>query len=317
MQRSAVIIVTWNSSPFIDQVLIALERQTIKPCKTLIIDNNSSDAAAVKNIVARYSGCEFVALDKNVGFAAANNIGIERCDDVEFVALLNPDAFPEPEWLGALLKSAMQHPDAAAFASRLLNYRDPSTLDGAGDLLTITGRPWRRGHGTCARNAFTKDEVVFSPCAAAALYRLDAIRMIGGFDESFFCYVEDIDLAFRLLLLGHTTRYVSTAVALHVGSATTGRHSDFSVYYGQRNLVFNFIKNMPPVLFWCLLLPHIVLNILFVIAAMSAGRGNTALRAKLDAIKAIPQLWAQRRQIQKNRITSSLAIFKALAKRFF
>ena len=82
----------------------------------------------------------------------------------------------------------------------------------------------------------------------------------GGLDEDFFCYMEDIDLAFRLRLLGWECLHVPRAVCRHVGSAITGRRSDFSVYHGQRNIVWVFVKNMPPPLFALLLPLHVLLN---------------------------------------------------------
>ena len=312
MQRTAVIIVTWNSSLLIEQVLAALEQQTIEPSRILIIDNCSDDADTLKDIVEQFSHCELILLPNNIGFAAANNLGIERCSNMEFVALLNPDAFPKPNWLAALLNAAAMHPEAAAFASRLLNNADPDILDGAGDFLTIGGRPGRRGHGAKAKSLFTRGETVFGPCAAAALYRLDPVRTVGGFDERFFCYVEDVDLAFRLLLCGYESRYVPEAVALHVGSATTGRRSDFSVYYGQRNLVFNYVKNMPAALFWSFLIPHLLMNIIYLLGATIAGRGAAAWRAKRDAVASLPEVWRQRQYTQSERRVSSLKVLKAL-----
>jgi GT2 family glycosyltransferase len=312
LQSTAIVIVTWNSAPLIERVLAAVERQTVAANRVLVIDNGSDDAKLLATIVRRFPTCELILLADNRGFAAANNIGIQRCKDMELVALLNPDAFPEREWLAALLHAAALHPECAAFASRLLNHSNPSLLDGAGDFLTIAGKPGRRGHGSAARDLYTHTEVVFGPCAAAALYRQAALDAVGGFDERFFCYVEDVDLAFRLLLAGHECRYVPQAVALHVGSASTGRRSDFSVYYGQRNLVFNYVKNMPSLLFWSFLLPHLLLNIIYLIGAATIGRGKAAWRAKRDAIAALPAVWQQRRSIQSMRRSSSFKILKTL-----
>lgn len=295
-----------------ERVLAALAAQTRTADRVLIIDNGSADIAELRSRVAEYVFAELIALNDNRGFAAANNIGIARCADVDFIALLNPDAFPEPAWLEQLLAAASAYPERAAFASRLLNAANPDYLDGAGDYLTIVGKPGRRGHDTKARYLFKKRETIFGPCAAAALYRANALRTVGGFDERFFCYVEDVDLAFRLLLRGYESLYVPEAIALHVGSAVTGRRSAFAVYHGQRNLVFNYVKNMPPMLFWVFLPLHILLNITYVFAAIAIGQGNAALRAKRDALTGIGEVWKQRAYIQKSRKVSTLRVFKAL-----
>jgi GT2 family glycosyltransferase len=312
MTTVAVIIVTWNSAHLVEGVLQALAVQTLQPARTLLVDNGSDDVAVLASIVARFPGCELLRQGYNSGFAAANNVGIWHCEDVEFVALLNPDAFAEPNWLAALVAAAQQYPRAAAFGSRLLDHADPTRLDGAGDYLTVAGKPGRRGHGQSAEGRFLLGKEVFAPCAAAAMYRRPALTAIGGFDEQFFCYVEDIDLAFRLLLVGYGSRYVPDSVVRHMGSALTGRRSEFSIYHGQRNLIFNYVKNMPRALFWLFLGPHLLLNIAYLLVASLAGSGPTVWRAKRDALRQLPAVWAQRRTIQSMRRASTWRILKLL-----
>jgi GT2 family glycosyltransferase len=308
----AVVIVTWNSAKFIDKVLNCLMRQTVLPSKIYVIDNASSDAEILANCVSHFPLCELKLFTTNLGFAAANNWAIHQAKDMQFIALLNPDAFAEPYWLESLLNAARTNLNVAAFGSRLLKDGDPRYLDGAGDSLGITGKPSRRGHGKLAAGLFTRSELVFSPCAAACLYRRQALIEIDGFDESFFCYVEDVDLAFRLLLLGHRSMYVQDSVVRHIGSALTGVRSDFSIYYGQRNLVWNFVKNMPPVLFWLFLLPHLFSNLAYILVAPMMGYGNVVYRAKRDALKKLPEVWKQREAIQAKRRVSITTVARRL-----
>lgn len=318
MSGVAVIIVTWNASGLIGRVLEALERQTCRPERVLVIDNGSADATVTARLVAAYADVEWVPLPDNRGFAAANNDGIARCQEMEFVALLNPDAFPQPGWLAELVAAAGKHPEAAGFTSRLLSTEDPAVLDGAGDSLLITGKPRRRGHGLAAEGRYLGPETVFSASAAAALYRRQAVIEVRGFDEDYFCYLEDVDLGFRLRLHGHEARYVPQAVAAHMGSATTGgQHSDFSVYHGHRNLVWTFVKNMPGPLFWMLLPLHLLLNLAAILHFTLQGQGATIVRAKIDAIKGLSAAWGKRRQIQARRVASSRRIWTALDKRFW
>ena len=317
MPGIAIIIVTWNSAHLVEGVLHALAAQTLQPARTLLVDNGSDDVAELSAIVDRFAGCEMLRLGYNSGFAAANNVGIQRCQGVDFVALLNPDAFPEPGWLAALVSAAQRYPEAAAFGSRLLDHADPTRLDGAGDFLTVAGKPGRRGYGLSAKGRFMHGEEVFAPCAAAALYRSEALAEVGGFDESFFCYVEDVDLAFRLLLYGYGSRYVPDSVVRHMGSALAGRRSEFSIYHGQRNLIFNYVKNMPWGLFWLFLGPHLLLNVVYLLGISLAGRGPAAWRAKRDAIRQLPAVWAQRRKIQSMRKVGTWKILKLLKYRLW
>lgn len=275
MTSVAVAIVSWNSSKLIGRVLEALAQQSFRPTRILILDNNSSDRAETERIVLRYSSAEWIPLSKNIGFAAANNLAIQHCSDVEFIALLNPDAFPDSDWLERLMSAALLNPGYYSFASRLICYDNQQLLDGAGDKLSILGKPRRRGHGFSKEAVFLEFEPVFCPSAAAALYRVDSLIEVGGFDEDFFCYMEDTDLGFRLQLAGYPAAYVPDAVAYHVGSATTGgQHSDFSVYHGHRNMVWTFLKNMPGFLFWVLLPMHIFLNLTAIVFFVFRGQGG-------------------------------------------
>jgi GT2 family glycosyltransferase len=313
----AVIIVTWNASGLLGGVLDALDAQTVQPRRIVVIDNGSADADLLEAVVRGRALCELVLSPENLGFAAANNLAIERCSDVEYVALLNPDAFPAPGWLQALLRSASENPSCASFASRMLDHGDARRLDGAGDVLSVSGKPARRGHGSAAAARFLVEEDVFAPCAAAALYRRSALMECGGFDKNFFCYLEDVDLGFRLRLAGYGCRYVPDAVVHHIGSALTGRRSDFAVYYGHRNIIFNYVKNMPSTLFWLLLPLHLLMNFAYLAAAMCSGQAAVMMRAKRDAVRALPAVWVQRKAIQRVRRASVRDVWIALDKSLF
>ncbi len=141
---------------------------------------------------------------------------------------------------------------------------------------------------------------------------------VGGFDEDFFCYLEDVDLGLRLRLAGHKAIYVPEAVVHHVGSATTGgQQSDFAVYHGFRNQVWTFVKNMPGALFWLLLPLHVALNLVSILMYSMKGRGGLILGAKRDALFGIPRMWRKRRMIQANRAASIRAVWRAMDKRLF
>jgi GT2 family glycosyltransferase len=169
--------------------------------------------------------------------------------------------------------------------------------------------------GLSATSKPDKPWEVFSPCAASALYKADALSQVGGFDEDFFCYMEDIDLGFRLRLAGYRCMTVPDAEVLHVGSATTGKRSPFYVYYGQRNLVWTYFKNMPGVLFWLFLPLHVALNIAGLLRYALSGQFQVVWSAKYDAIHALPKIWKKRRGIQKSRQASLTEILKVLDKR--
>lgn len=307
-----VLVVNWNSGTLLHECLKNLARQTLLPQRVLIVDNASTDHSAACN--EYLVKADLLQMTANIGFAAGNNRALAECD-TEFVALLNPDAFPRPDWLEKLLAAANAYPDVTAFGSRQLCRAYPKVLDGIGDSYHMSGLVWRDRHGMLQQKCDMHPREIFSPCAAAAFYRRQALIDVGGFDESYFCYVEDVDLGFRLRLAGHKAMYVPDAVVHHVGAATTGgQHSDFSVYHGHRNLVWAFVKNMPGVLFWLLLPLHLMMNVTMVAWFIAHGQGRLILRAKRDAIKGLPRVWAERQKIQARRVASVKDIWRVLEK---
>ena len=312
--KVTVVIVNWNGERFLDQCLSAVLAQTVIPNEIILVDNASSDASL--GIVERFPSVRVLSQNKNLGFARANNLAIQvSAIDSEWIALLNPDAFPEPHWLEALLSAARENSDFDVFGSKLVNAADPSVLDGVGDAYHISGLVWRERSEVSQQGGDFLTREIFSPCAAAALYRRQIVVDAGGFDEDYFCYVEDVDLGFRLRLAGHKAMYVPDAVTHHVGSATTGgQHSDFSVYHGHRNLVWTFVKDMPGGVFWLLLPLHVAMNLVALVVFTLRGQGRVILRAKWDAIKGLPKMWRKRQLVQSTRITTVREIWRLMDK---
>ncbi|WP_333873889.1 glycosyltransferase family 2 protein [Methylobacter sp.] len=314
-RKVTVIIVNWNGERFLERCLTALINQILKPHEIILLDNGSSDGSV--KIARQFPKVQLMQLNQNTGFARGNNLAIEAASaESGWIALINPDAFAEPRWLEALLEEAESNPEFDVFGSRLINASDPTLLDGAGDAYHVSGLVWRMGHGSPVPTSVENSREVFSPCAAAALYRRSALHEVGGFDEDYFCYVEDVDLGFRLRLAGYRCLYVPQSVAHHVGSGTTGgQHSDFCMYHGHRNLVWTFIKDMPGILFWILLPIHLLLNFSTIVHFSIYGQGKVILKAKLDAVKGIPKMWRKRRQIQSGRNVSVINVWHILNKR--
>ncbi|OGP91476.1 MAG: glycosyltransferase [Deltaproteobacteria bacterium RBG_19FT_COMBO_43_11] len=312
----SVIIVNWNTDAQLKRCMLSLSKQTMPPREVIIVDNASTDSSA-EGLEECYQNIKVVRLNNNIGFAAANNYAARLVsEECNWLALLNPDAFPEPTWLESLMDAVKHHPEYAFFGSLLLDANEPAILDGTGDVNHISGLVWREGHGQAVDASSLRMKEIFSPCAAAALYRKDIFAEANGFDEDYFCYVEDVDLGFRLRLLGYRCLYVPDAVAYHIGSAATGKRSDFSVYHGHRNLVWTYVKNMPGVLFWLLLPLHIALNLVIIIWFSLQGQGAVILKAKWDALCGIPRMWKKRRDIQRNRSASIGKIWQVLDKSF-
>lgn len=312
--KVSVIVVNWNGERFLGRCLTALMAQTVKPHEIILVDNASSDGSI--EVVRRFSCVRLIRLDKNSGFAKGNNLAIATTSvDSEWIALINPDAFAEPRWLESLLIAAKANSGIDVFCSKLINADAVRVLDGVGDAYHVSGAAWRIGHGALKSRYVDESCEIFSPCAAAALYRRGVLLSMGGFDEDYFCYMEDVDLGFRLRLAGHRCMYVPDAVVSHVGSGTTGgKHSDFAIYHGHRNLVWTFVKDMPGMLFYVLLPLHLLMNLSSIMWFACRGKAGVIWRSKLDALRGLPRAWGKRRAIQRSRVASVNEIWRQLDK---
>ncbi len=255
-------------------------------------------------------------MNENKGFAIANNIGA-RLAHGKRIALLNADAYPEPDWLEKLLKAAETNPEYTSFSSRQIQFNVPDLLDGAGDAYHISGLAWRNGYKLSSKTYGLEQQEVFSACAAAALYSREEFLKVSGFDEDYFSYFEDVDLGFRLRLSGAKCLYVPEAVVHHVGSASTGKRSDFSVYYGYRNMIWTFVKNMPAPLFWIFLPLHISAILFFAVYLTLRGQGKIIWKAIFDAIRGLPKMIEKRKSIQKNKNIRSGELLKVMSTGLF
>jgi len=298
--RAAAIVVNWNAAEHLPRCLAAIAAQSRGFDRVILADNESEDESL--SVVERDFACvEVLRVGSNAGFARANNIAIATVGDCEFVALVNPDAYLDPRWLENMLAAAEREPRCAGFGSRLLMADQPELLDGAGDAYHVGGLAWRTHHGEPAAGNGLTARPIFSPCAAAAMYRRDALVAVGGFDEDFFCYIEDVDLGFRLRLAGYHCVYVPQAEAAHVGSASTGRDSAFAVYHGHRNLLWAYVKNTPSPQVWIYLPLHILFSLLALARCTARHRALPFLRAKRDALKGFRRVLAKRRATQSTR----------------
>jgi GT2 family glycosyltransferase len=311
--RAAIIIVNFNGRAFIERCLDAIEAQTIKPARVIVVDNASTDGSA-DLVESRDHGVELIRLEQNVGFAAANNHAARLAADCEWLALLNADAFPEPDWLEALLRAARENTGYSFLASRILRADAQDELDGTGDVYHVGGMAWRRDNGRLASHRQRARGEVFSACAAAALYQRAPFLAVGGFDERFFCYYEDTDLAFRLRLRGYRCLYEPNAVVHHVGFAAAGEESSFTVYHSQRNLVWTYMKNMPAPLFWLYLPQHLLVNVLNVVWYALRGQTRAVLRSKLDATRGLPGVLRARRAVQRERSVGGRELRQLMAR---
>ena len=310
MPKVSVIIVNYNAGDWLTRSALSLAAQTMADFECFIIDNDSTDGsiAALPDLDERF---EIMELGENTGFAKANNIGAAKASG-DWIALLNPDAFARPDWLETLLAETERAPNITMVGSRQIMALDSAVLDGLGDCYSVFGIAYRAGYGHSADVA-PSTSYVFGPCAAAALYHRETFLRLGGFDERFFCYHEDVDLALRMRLAGGECIQSADAIVDHVSSGISNQVSGFAVYYGTRNRIWTFVKSMPLSLLILLAPLHIFANLAYLIwSIFRPGRFKPTLRGIWHGLGGLTEMLASRKDVQRHKTIAASDLFSAL-----
>ena len=237
-----VIIPNWNGRSWLPGCLESLVAQTLGPAETIVVDNGSIDGS-VAYLRAEHPHVRVIALPSNTGFAHAGNRGINAARS-QFVALLNTDVVLQPDWLERMASALSKYPEAAAVACKMLSLRERGHVYDAGDVLRRDGVCEQRGRFEPDDGRWDQPGEVFGACAGAALYRRPAVLEVGGFDEAYFAYLEDVDLALRMQLVGWRCRY-EPAVAFHAGEGSSANLPGGHRRLVQRNTLVMITKAFP------------------------------------------------------------------------
>jgi hypothetical protein len=298
-----VAIPTYNGRELLGVVLPSLARQRFRDFDVVVVDDGSTDDT-VQWLGAHWPEVKVVA-QANQGVTAALNSCLRAAAHAELVGLFNSDVELDPDCLGELVDALREHPEAGAASPKLLDFDRRDVIDGAGDVLKWAGHGHRRGHGEADRGQYDRAQAIFGPCAGAALYRRSALEVVGDFDEDFYAFFEDVDWALRAQLADLQCRYVPTALAYHMGSATLGAGlTDFARYQLWRNAVWLIAKGMPASLLARHVHQLLAGQIVNLAVALRDRKLRIWLRAWRDAIAGLPRMAARRRLIQRNRRVS-------------
>ncbi len=296
MPRIQVIIPNWNGRHLLAKCLNALSKQTFKDFSITIVDNGSTDDSLTW-LQEHYPTVQIIANRKNRGFAPAINQGIAASDG-QYIATLNNDAWPDPTWLEELLSPMSTYERVGMCASKMLFADRPNMINSTGINLDWTGIAWDRRGGEIDKDEDITPQEIFGACAGAALYRRELLVELQGFEENFFAYLEDVDLAWRARLMGWRAFYVPTAIVHHHHSATAGEGSPFKNFLLGRNKVWLIVKNYP-LPYLLKYLPVIILYDLGTLPYTLVVRGElSAIRGRWAALKNLNVILPKRRLVQ-------------------
>jgi hypothetical protein len=304
MELISVIVLNYNGKGFLNSCLSSLASQTYSDFEVIVVDNGSRDGSP-EYIEENYPWVRLAKNNENLGFAGGTNAGI-RAAKGEFILTLNNDSRADSRFIEELIKP-MADPEVGVCAAKML-FPD-GRINSAGICISRSGAAWDRGMFEPDRGQYEFVEEVFGACAGAALYRREMLDEIGLFDEDFFLYLEDVDLAFRARLAGWKCIYVPGARVIHHHGGTAGVGSDLAVYYGNRNIVWYPIKDFP---FRLLItsLPFIVARNLAVIPYYALrGQGGVILKSKLDALKGVVKMMGKRKDVMRRADYSQINRF--------
>ena len=306
MVSVAINIVTFNSGEDIGLCLESILRQNPGDFEIHILDNASSDETT--RVIEAFNQ-DYIRSSVNLGFCKAHNELVRRFPS-DYVLFLNPDTALQRGFIEQLVRALEARPDAASASGKLLRM-DGTTIDSTGIIMRRELRHLDRGAGEPDKGQFDEPGDIFGPSAAAALYRrsaLDDVAINGQyFDEDFFAYREDADLAWRCRLLGWNSIYVPSAVAWHRRRVTPERRSSLPWkinYHSVKNRFLLRINNMSRALyrrdFWPITKRDVVvIGYVFL-------REWLSIPAFWYVLKSLPRLLRKRKAIQaRRRITEA------------
>jgi GT2 family glycosyltransferase/glycosyltransferase involved in cell wall biosynthesis len=209
--------------------------------EVVVVDNASGDGS-VERIRAAHPGVTVLALDTNTGFAGGCNRGVAAATG-QYVAFINNDARPDPHWLTAALRELDDHPEVACVASKVLDW-EGRTVDFVDAALSVYGHGFKLHVGEPAEGRFDEPRDVLFATGAAMVVRRGVFDSAGGFDERYFMFFEDVDLGWRLWLLGWKVRYVPASLVYHRHHASMAKFKSWREHYLlERNALFTVYKN--------------------------------------------------------------------------
>ncbi len=251
MKDVGLVVLSWNNADILPTCFDSIASQTYGNIRTILVDNNSSDET-VEMTKEKYPWVEIVQSIRNGGFTQGNNLGIDHLlkdKNIRYIGLINSDATIDKEWVQNIVKFARYKPRGAFFQGITLDYYDNEIIDSTHIYVAKNGQA-TQGRWRTISLGNNGPERVFGVNAAACIISrefIDTQPFMPFFDESFFMYLEDVDVAVRALVMGWDSYYVDHAVAYHMGSATSGKNPGFSLKMTYRNNLAMLYKNFSTV----------------------------------------------------------------------
>ena len=300
MLKTKVVILNWNGEQWLSRFLPRVVDTLPEWASVVVADNGSTDSSA--EVVSRHEGVEWLPLGENYGFAEGYNRALNGMEGDIFV-LLNSDVEPAEGWLTPLVERLEANPQLAAVQPKILSHSEPTKFEyagAAGGYIDHYGYPFCRGRimGTTEndRGQYDTPKEIFWASGACMAIKAEVWHKSEGLDGDFFAHMEEIDLCWRLQLLGYKIEVEPRSVVYHVGGGTLPNNSPRKIYLNFRNSLYMLHKCLPEGDMWRLRL-RLWLDRLSWAVYVATGKWSFAravCRAHCDYRKARPMLDTKR-----------------------
>jgi GT2 family glycosyltransferase len=300
VKRVSIIIPSLRRPDLVEHCLACIAQQTFPADqREVIVVENDADAGAP--VPTGVDGVRRILLDRNLGTTGSVNIAVAQSSS-EYLLVLNNDVELPPQYVERLVSYLDATPDAAFATCKLLTATNRFVLDGAGDALLLGGGAYRLGHYDRDTGQYDGIRSVLAGCGAALIIRRADFEAVGGLDEDFFAYLDDMDLCLRLQLSGRRGACVGSAVAYHIGSATLGDvvHPRILEWL-TRNHILLLAKNYPASVLIRVVHRVLAFQALWCLRVMRGGFLLPYLRGLIGALRLLPVIWRKRRQVMRTR----------------
>jgi len=243
LPQASVIVVNYNGVRYLEDCFRSLETLNYPDDKleVMLVDNASTDGS-VEYVTTNFPRVRIIRNRENLGFAKGNNIGAEQAEG-RYIAFINNDARAHPDWLLELAKCMCGEEDVVCAGGKILSW-DGGKVDFVGGTLNFYGMGFQPNQGQPDRAMHSANKEILFACGGSMLIERDLFLDCGGFDEDYFAYFEDIDLGWRLWVLGYRVLFAPAAVSYHKGLGTSRRFaSEKRTVLYERNALYSIIKN--------------------------------------------------------------------------
>ncbi len=327
-----VAVVSWNGKEHLKRLMPSLTAQRRQPLDIVVADNGSIDGTAAW-LAKHHPEVHLISLPENFGFAQPNNQCISyllKNPDIRHIACINNDTVLPDDFFCRLISFSDQHKGMiGALQTKIVSLDCPSIIDSVGITIDKSMSAINEGQGEADRGQYDRPKEIFGASASAAVYTraaLEDLLLHHGecFDGDFFAYQDDVDLAFRLRLLGFSAWYIPGRPVLHVHSATGKNYSPFKSYHIHRNTLYAIVKNFPGALMLSGFF-HFIRKYASLVGSIKKKQGPSYMLSKKISVPAMmsivlkawlvfflnmPLMMAKRRHIQKTKRRSMQCVKK-------